>query len=180
MMGEFLADLSVKKQKLLVLDLDETLIYTAYSPIEGAALKAKRGYFYLYERPYLKPFLDRCSAEYDLAIWSASKPDYVSWIIRSTALSQYEFVFINTRKNCNTQLDALSRPKYFKILTEEMLKYKRVRFLDDTPACVVPIEIAEKAPEYKGEAGDCFLGDWGGVGYFFLILYYVNTENYFF
>ncbi len=51
------------KRKLLVLDLDETLIHTSYAPILGAELKDKRGYFYLYERPYLKEFLDHYSAE---------------------------------------------------------------------------------------------------------------------
>ena len=88
-MVEVLVTVSVKKRKLLVLDLDETLIHTSYSPIGGTELKARRGYFYFYERRYLRAYLDRCSTEYDLAIWSASKADYVRWIIRSTLLSEY-------------------------------------------------------------------------------------------
>jgi hypothetical protein len=146
---------------LLILDLDETVIHCSYAPVEGCDFVSKRGYFYLYERPFLEAFLKRQSVHYDLAIWSASKVDYVRWIIRNTALKKFDFVFVNTRKNCKTQLDPMGRPKYFKILTEEMLKYKKVRFLDDTPACIVPIEIAEKVPEYRGEAGDCFLRDCG-------------------
>ena len=58
-MGDVLAGSEVKQRKLLVLDLDETLIHTYYAPIEGAELKARRGFFYLYERPHLKDFLNR-------------------------------------------------------------------------------------------------------------------------
>lgn len=142
---------------LLILDLDETLTHCSYAPITGIIPVAQRGLFYLYERPFLGKFLTLQSEKNELAIWSASKADYVRWIIRNTALKKFDFVFINTRKDCKTKFDAMGRPKYFKILTEEMIKYKVVRFLDDTPACIVPIEIAEKVPEYRGESGDCFL-----------------------
>ena len=157
-MGEFLADLSVKKQQLLVLDLDETLIHTSYSPIEGAALKAKRGYFYLYERPYLKAFLDRYSAEYDLAIWSASKADYVRWIIRSTVLSEYSFAFVNTRNSCKRIFGDGGRVEYLKDLTAYLPQYEKVIMLDDVPKLVTPIECCIKAPEFRGGA-DEFLVD---------------------
>ncbi len=142
---------------LLILDLDETLIHCSYAPISGSEPIAQRGLFYLYERPFLMEFLTIQSKKYDLAIWSASKADYVRWIIRSTALRHFQFEFIHTRKHCKVKEDSLGSLKYFKVLTAEILEYNRICFLDDTPACVVPIEIAEKVPEYRGEAGDCFL-----------------------
>jgi RNA polymerase II subunit A small phosphatase-like protein len=138
------------KRKLLVLDLDETLIHTSYAPILGAELKAKRGYFYLYERPYLKEFLDHYSAVYDLAIWSASKADYVRWIIRSTVLSNYAFAFVNTRKNCKRIMSNGGRVEYQKDLTPYLSLYEIVIILDDIPKMVVPIECCIKVPEYKG------------------------------
>ena len=150
MRGEVLDGLKVKQRKLLVLDLDETLIHTAYAPIEGAELKASRGYFYLYERPYLKDFLDRCSIEYDLAIWSASKADYVRWIIRSTVLSEYSFVFINTRKTCKRIFGDGGRVEYLKDLTAYLPQYEKVIMLDDVPKMVTPIECCIKAPEFRG------------------------------
>ena len=52
----------IKNRKLLVLDLDETLIDTAYSLILNGKLKSHRGHFYLYERPNLQKFSDGCSA----------------------------------------------------------------------------------------------------------------------
>jgi TFIIF-interacting CTD phosphatase-like protein len=150
MMGDVLDGSAVKKRKLLVLDLDETLIHSAYTPIEGAELKARRGYFHLYERPYLKEFLHRCSAENDLAIWSASKADYVRWIIRSTVLSEYSFVFINTRKNCKRIFGNGGRVDYLKDLTAYMPQYEKVIILDDVPKMVTPIECCIKAPEFRG------------------------------
>ena len=154
MKGDVLAGSEVKQRKLLVLDLDETLIHTAYAPIEGAELKAKRGYFYLYERPFLKVFLDRCSIEYDLAIWSASKADYVRWIIRSTVLSEYSFEFINTRKNCKRIFGNGGRVEYLKDLTAYLPQYEKVIMLDDVPKMVTPIECCIKAPEFRGGADE--------------------------
>ena len=156
-MGELLADVLVKKQKLLVLDLDETLIHTAYIPIEGAALKVRREYFYLYERPYLTEFLDRCSTEYDLAIWSASKADYVRWVIRSTVLSEYSYVFINTRKNCKRIFGNGGRVEYLKDLTAYLPQYEKVIMLDDVPKMATPIEYCIKAPEFRGRADEFLL-----------------------
>lgn len=148
-MSDILSNAAVKKRKLLVMDLDETIVHTVYSPIEGAVLKAKRGYFYLYERPFLKEFLDRYSLEYDLAIWSASKADYVSWIIRSTVLSEYSFVFKNTRKNCMRIFGNGGHLEYRKDLTAYLSQYEKVIMLDDVPKMVTPIECCIKAPEFR-------------------------------
>ncbi len=156
-MGKVLATSAVKKRKLMVLDLDETLIHTAYTPIEGTELKARRGYFYLYERPFLKEFLDRCSTEYDLAIWSASKADYVRWIIRSTVLSEYSFVFINTRKNCKRIFGNGGRVEYLKDLTAYLPLYEKVIMLDDVPKMVKPIECCIKVPEFRGGVDELLL-----------------------
>ncbi len=156
-MVEVLVTVSVKKRKLLVLDLDETLIHTSYQPILGADLKSQKGYFYLYERPFLKDFLDRCSAEYDLAIWSASKADYVRWIIRSTVLSEYSFEFINTRKDCKRIFGNGGRVEYLKDLTACLPQYEKVIMLDDVPKMVTPIECCIKAPEFRGAADEFLL-----------------------
>lgn len=156
-MGDILGGLEVKQRKLLVLDLDETLIHTAYAPIEEAELNARRGYFYLYERPYLKDFLDRCSIEYVLAIWSASKADYVRWIIHSTVLSEYSFEFINTRKNCKRIFGNGGRVEYLKDLTAYLPQYEKVIMLDDVPKMVTPIECCIKAPEFRGGADEFLL-----------------------
>jgi TFIIF-interacting CTD phosphatase-like protein len=156
-MDESAKTLIGQKRKLLVLDLDETLIHTAYAPIVGGRLKGLRGFFYLYERPHLQHFLDGCSEEHDLAIWSASKVDYVRWIMRSTVLSEHQFVFVNTRKNCKRIFKKDGRVEYQKDLTPYLLKYEKVIMLDDNPSMVVPIECCIKAPDYRGGVDEFLL-----------------------
>lgn len=139
-----------QKCKLMVLDLDETLIHTSYAPILGGKLKDQRGFFYLYERPHLKEFLDRCIVEYDLAIWSASKADYIRWIVRATVLSEYQFVFVNTRQNCKRIYGKDGRVEYQKDLTPYLFNYETVIMLDDVPKMITPIDCCTKVPEYRG------------------------------
>lgn len=106
-----------RKRRLLILDLDETLVHTSYSPISGIEFCSRRGLYYLYERPNLREFLDQCDVEFDLAIWSASKADYVRWVIKSTVLRYYKFAFINTRRNCKRILGKNGNIEYQKDIT---------------------------------------------------------------
>ena len=140
----------VHKRKLLVLDLDETLIHTAYSPILGGQFIANSGLFYLYERPHLKSFLDSILSEYDLAIWSASKAEYVKWVIKSTVLCRYEYLFVNTRRNCKRILGKNGSFEYHKDITPYLFHYDKVIMLDDYPKIVIPIQGCLKVPEYQG------------------------------
>ena len=144
----------MKNRKLLVLDLDETLIYTAYSPILNGKLKSHRGHFYLYERPHLQQFLDGCSAEYDLAIWSASKAEYVKWVVKATVLCRYEYVFVNTRRHCQRILGKNGSFEYHKDITPYLSHYEKVIILDDYPKMVTPIQCCLKVPEYRGGEDD--------------------------
>ena len=138
----------------MVLDLDETLIHTSYSPIYGAEFKAKKELFYLYERPHLKRFLDECRAEYNFAIWSASKSEYVRWIIKSTVLKEYEFDFIKTRKHCKRIYGKSGFLEYQKDLTPQLLQYQKIVMLDDLPKGVVPTSVVIKVSEFRGCLND--------------------------
>lgn len=143
--------------KLLILDLDETLIHTTYSPLVGLDAVSQKGYYYLYERPYLKDFLESVCEHYALAIWSASKADYVRWIIQSTVLKDYTFQFIRTRKHCKYKEGKSGTPEYLKDLRVLDPTYSEVIMLDDTPKMVQPIECCIKVPEFKGATHDSFL-----------------------
>jgi RNA polymerase II subunit A small phosphatase-like protein len=138
----------------LVLDLDETLIHTSYSPIFGAEFKAKKGLFYLYERPHLKRFLDEYRARYNFAIWSASKSEYVRWIIKSTVLKEYEFDFIKTRKHCKRIFGKSGFLEYQKDLTPQFLQYQKIVMLDDLPKGVLPTSVVIKVSEFRGCPND--------------------------
>jgi hypothetical protein len=149
-----------KKPSLLILDLDETLIHSSYCVLHEIPLRAKRGLWHLYERPFLMEFLVRQSQHHDLAIWSASKAHYVRWVLRNSALQFFEFEFIHTRKHCKLIEPLYQGSRYLKMCDEPMLRYDSVRFLDDTPSRIHPVHLAEKAPEFRGCPADAFLRDW--------------------
>ena len=71
-------------KRLLILDLDETLIHSTYIDLQLNQTPYKYKFFYIYQRPFLKEFLESVSQHFDLAIWSASKTDYVKQIIKNT------------------------------------------------------------------------------------------------
>jgi TFIIF-interacting CTD phosphatase-like protein len=144
-------------KNLLILDLDETLIHTTYERISGIHLQSQRGYFYLYERPYLGEFLHRHKSQFSFAIWSASKSSYVKWVINNTALREFHFEFIYTRKNCKRQIGINGEPIYLKNLNEELFILPKIIFLDDTPQYVAPIELTMKVPEFRGDFSDRYL-----------------------
>lgn len=89
---------------MLILDVDETLIYASKSKltIEAAAKVAE---YFIYERPFLKTFLDAVKADYKLAIWSSASDDYVLEVVKNTILVKYEFDFIWGRSKATYRRD---------------------------------------------------------------------------
>ena len=88
-------------KKLLVLDLDQTLIQSSELPIDDYHFIYRTGYstVWIKKRPGLDNFLSEIFDLYDVAIWSYGTDDYVKLIIQAIAPT-YDFVFIWTRKRC--------------------------------------------------------------------------------
>ncbi len=61
----------VHARKLLVLDLDETLIHASEEPLHRPADFSFRDY-HVYKRPHLDDFLDWAFAHFDVGIWTSS------------------------------------------------------------------------------------------------------------
>ncbi|MEO7716022.1 MAG: HAD family hydrolase [Capsulimonas sp.] len=68
-------------RKLLVLDLDETLVYAARRPLERAAGFAVGPYF-VYKRPGVDDFLAFCFAHFETAVWTSATRDYAEAIVQ--------------------------------------------------------------------------------------------------
>lgn len=69
-----------RMKKLLVLDLDETLIHARETPLERAADFTVFDYS-IYRRPYLSAFLAFCDAHFAVAVWSSASDDYVQAVV---------------------------------------------------------------------------------------------------
>lgn len=78
---------------LLILDVDETLIYATKSKLARAEHCQVYDYF-VYERPNLEMFLEQIKLDFNLAIWSSASDEYVIEIVKNTILANYKFEFI--------------------------------------------------------------------------------------
>jgi carboxy-terminal domain RNA polymerase II polypeptide A small phosphatase len=85
--------------KLLILDLDETLIYSSEVPLDRC-YDFRVGQYFVYRRPGLTNFLLECSAIFRIAVWTASSSDYVREILAATLPDNFELEFIFTRERC--------------------------------------------------------------------------------
>ncbi|MFN3847493.1 MAG: NIF family HAD-type phosphatase [Paracoccaceae bacterium] len=63
-------------KKLLVLDLDETLIHSSELLLHQDPDFTGFDYF-VYRRPYLTQFLHFCDNHFSVAVWSSASDDYV-------------------------------------------------------------------------------------------------------
>ena len=124
------------KPILLILDLDETLIYATEEPLRRAH-DLVVGPYSVYLRPDLAEFLTACSADFRLAVWSSASDDYVREIVGRIMPSGVELAFAWGRSRCVRRLD----PERFEDEFVKDLKkvrrmghrLERVLIADDTP-----------------------------------------------
>ena len=88
-------------RKLLVLDIDGTLVFAEYSaevsqemlsvngkphftiPLDEDDLENRFGYIFVWKRPFVDDFLEWAFQNFDVAVWSASGKQYVSAIVHN-------------------------------------------------------------------------------------------------
>lgn len=131
----------VKFDKLLVLDLDETLIHTV-GPGEPALPRKPDFYvcdggYSVYLRPGVKEFLASCFASFRVGIWTAATGDYAMEILPHLCNpDQFEFVW--DRGRCTPQFDYETRlltfHKDIRKLTQKGYDKTKILCVDDKPA----------------------------------------------
>lgn len=86
------------KKKLLILDIDETLIYATEKTLERKA-DFRVGHYFVYKRPHLKEFLSQCLDWFEVAVWTSSSPDYAKEILANIFddVSVLSFVWASDR-----------------------------------------------------------------------------------
>src|SRR5688572_23634095 len=84
---------------LLILDLDETLIYATTDALERPA-EFRCGPYQVYLRPHLETFLRAMSQHFQLAVWTSGTDDYAAAIaarILPADLPGFRFVWGRSR-----------------------------------------------------------------------------------
>lgn len=89
----------MKTHKLLVLDLDETLIHASSKKLNQAPDFHYQDLF-VYKRPHLDDFLEECSKLFDIAIWSSAQDDYVQNVVALLKPKNIDFEFIWAQSEC--------------------------------------------------------------------------------
>jgi RNA polymerase II subunit A small phosphatase-like protein len=70
------------KDKLLILDLDETLVFATEEPLPGRrAADFRVGPYHVYKRPHLDTFLAACRSWFEMAVWTSASPLYAAQVV---------------------------------------------------------------------------------------------------
>lgn len=121
---------------LLVLDLDETLVFASETSLNHSHDHVVGPYF-VYQRPQLQEFLFEVIQHFNLAVWSSSSPVYAKGIVQTVFPSQRKLNFVWGRDRCVQRYDGEWQATYyvkdFKKLKRQGYDLNRVLIVDDTP-----------------------------------------------
>lgn len=125
----------MSSRKLLILDLDETLIHASVEPFDREADFVAFEY-HVYKRPHLDVFLDYAFGAFDVGVWTSSGKDYAEVVV-SQIFGAKQPLFLSSSLKCTPRRDfntggyvplkRLSKLKSFGYKLEQMIA------VDDTP-----------------------------------------------
>lgn len=129
-------DSSDPQRALLILDLDECLIYGSETVLHREA-DFRVGPYHVYRRPGLAAFVAGVAGTFDVAVWSSATSDYVGEIAAEILPDGFEWKFVWARDRCTPRMNGEAMETvYVKDLKKvKRLGYslERVLFIDDTP-----------------------------------------------
>ncbi|MBN9296926.1 MAG: HAD family hydrolase [Filimonas sp.] len=129
--------MKTKSDKLLILDLDETLIHATQTELAIASDFRFDNYF-VYKRPGLQKFLHDVSLHFTIAIWSSAGDDYVKAIVQQFKTEEISFSFVWGRSKCslkrNPVYDTYSFEKRLDKLKKNGFRLEQILIVDDSPA----------------------------------------------
>lgn len=124
-------------RKLVILDLDETLIYADERPLARAA-DAETGPYYVYLRPGLAEFIDTIFERFEVAVWTSSNALYADSVCRIIFGERVpELRFVWSRERCTStrdfENDSWTHAKRLKKVRRLGYDLDQVLMVDDSP-----------------------------------------------
>ncbi|WP_308920968.1 HAD family hydrolase [Janthinobacterium sp. J1-1] len=123
-------------RKLLIFDLDETLVHASTAQLAQAADFAC-GPYLVYQRPYLHELLRAMQPYYDFAVWSSSSRAYVDAVVAQVFGSEFELKFAWSVERCVQRVDVQANGYvYIKDLRKvqgQGYAVEDITMLDDSP-----------------------------------------------
>jgi TFIIF-interacting CTD phosphatase-like protein len=134
-------------KKLLILDIDNTLIYSSSKDINDKdfilTFDNTEHKYYVKKRPYLDEFLNYCNKHFRIAFWSAGESEYVKNILKNIIINIEEPVFIWSFDKCTIKRHTIFFESYAYIYKKLKKIWKNKKYnatkkdtliLDDTPS----------------------------------------------
>jgi carboxy-terminal domain RNA polymerase II polypeptide A small phosphatase len=125
-----------KSDKLIILDLDETLIYATQKELNNP-YDFKFDEYFVYKRPHLKDFLVDISKHFSIGVWSSAGDDYVHEIIRNIKPDNVEFEVVWGRSKCSLRRDPVFDTYCFEKRLDKLKKkgfrLEQILVVDDSP-----------------------------------------------
>lgn len=127
-------------KKLLILDIDETLLYATRQPLEENHDLMIADYF-VYLRPHLNAFLKFCFENFEVAIWTSATQFYAlsvqNKLYENPDFADKRLAFVWSRARCVQRLDYEYKDYYFikdlKKVKKKGYKLKDIIMVDNTP-----------------------------------------------
>jgi TFIIF-interacting CTD phosphatase-like protein len=131
------------KDKLLILDLDETLVYSTETPLTREPDFLVDAY-YVYKRPDLDTFLKTCLDWFNVAVWTSSGSEYAVEIVTQIFEDPHALDFVWTSDRCSIAynynydlIDGAYPPYYSRKLLKKVRRrgynIESIIAVDDTP-----------------------------------------------
>lgn len=128
--------MSEKSDKLLIFDLDETLIHATEQPLDRV-YDLKFDQYFVYERPHLKSFLTSVAAHFTIGIWSSADDDYVAEIVRHITPDSVDLLVVWGRSRCTYRRDLELDTYYFEKRLDKLknrgFRLEKILIVDDSP-----------------------------------------------
>ncbi len=125
-----------RSDKLLILDLDETLVHSSEKPLKRPS-DFKVFQYEVYKRPGVDEFLSACADMFEMAVWTSSSSDYAYEISDRIFPKSIQLKFLFTRERCTVRMNYELKDYYY---IKDLKKVKRTGYplekvivIDDTP-----------------------------------------------
>lgn len=137
----------IPQNKLLILDLDETLIHATKEPVSEHWDFEVEDYK-VFKRPFLGCFLAEIKNHFRIAVWSSASDAYVDKVVQHIFPKDYPLEFVWGRTKCTQQfnyqsIDDLGYSDYYnhlnyakilkKVRKKGIAKMEEILIVDDTP-----------------------------------------------
>lgn len=124
-------------RKLLILDLDETLIFATETPLKRDA-DFRVGHYHVYRRPFLSDFLTESMERFTVAVWTSSSPDYAAAVVATIFPDPTRLAFAWAADRCSTRYcpedgSYYTRKPLIKVCRRLGYARERIIVVDDTP-----------------------------------------------